>query len=159
MKKKILIFLFLLPALFFSFAEHPLLEEAQLHLDKKYVYATAGEKTFDCSGFTFYCFKQVYGIELLRSARDQGYDKAYTKIETIEELLPGDLVCFNTVEDKDLSDHVGIYMGDGNFIHSSSGQGKVCISTLLEGYYNTHFSWGRRIIEEENNEAQQELYS
>ena len=121
MKKKILIFLFLLPALFFSFAEHPLLEEAQLHLDKKYVYATAGEKTFDCSGFTFYCFKQVYGIELLRSAREQGYYKAYTKIETIEELLPGDLVCFNTVEDKDLSDHVGIYMGDGNFIHASSG--------------------------------------
>lgn len=124
------------------------LDEAILHLGKPYVYATAGPNTFDCSGFTFYCFKKVEGIELLRSAREQGYDETYEKIEQIEDLLPGDLVSFNTNKyDSDECDHSGIYLGEGQFIHCSSGKGKVIISTLLEGYYNERFSWGRRIKE------------
>ena len=123
-------------------------DEALLHLDKPYVYATAGPDTFDCSGFVCYCYKKVYGIELKRSARAQGYDEEYEKIETIEELIPGDMVFFNTNKhDNDLSDHSGIYLGEGKFIHCSSTKGKVIISTLEEGYYNKVFSWGRRIKE------------
>ena len=53
---------------------------------------------------------------------------------------------FNTVSDGDLSDHAGIYLGAGYFIHASSGQGKVVVSSLASGYYNQVFSWGRRVF-------------
>ncbi len=59
----------------------------------------------------------------------------------------GDLVFFNTVSDSDLSDHAGIYISDGNFIHASSGGGEVMIFNLDSGYYNRVFSWGRRVLE------------
>ena len=146
--KKIIVFACILLFIFSAVCE-PLIEEANLHLGKDYKYATHGPNTFDCSGFTYYCYYTVYGIELSRSAKGQGYDEAYEKIENIEDLKIGDIVCFNTVSDHDLSDHVGIYIGDGNFIHASSGKGEVCISTLLGGYYFEHFSWARRILKEE----------
>ena len=127
------------------------LDEAILHLGKPYVYATAGPNTFDCSGFTYYCFKVTENIRLLRSAREQGYDDTYEKIEEIENLLPGDLVSFNTNKsDSDECDHSGIYLGGGKFIHCSSAKGKVIISSLTKGYYNERFSWGRRIINPNN---------
>ena len=120
--------------------------EALLHLNKPYVYTTEGPNTFDCSGFVLYCYQKVENIELKRSAKDQGYDEQFQKIENIEELLLGDCVYFNTnSRDNDLSDHTGIYIGNGYFIHCSSGKRKVIISSLLEGYYNKCFSWGRRI--------------
>ena len=126
----------------------PITDEALTHLGKPYVYATAGPSTFDCSGFTCYCYKAVEGVELKRSAIDQGYDDTYEKIESAESLIPGDLVFFNTNQsDLDKSDHAGIYIGNGDFIHCSSSKGKVIISSLLEGYYSERFSWGRRIME------------
>jgi cell wall-associated NlpC family hydrolase len=113
---------------------------------KPYVYATHGPDTFDCSGLTSYCFGTVAGVSLSRSAYGQGYDNRFQKIETIGALARGDVVCFNTVaSDIDLSDHVGIYLGGGKFIHASSGAGKVIVSTLASGYYNRTFSWGLRV--------------
>ena len=117
---------------------------AKQYLGCTYVYGTSGPNTFDCSGFTCYVFKK-YGYSLLRSAQSQGYDDDYEKL-TRSELKMGDIVCFNTVSDNDLSDHVGIYISDGNFIHASSGGGVVMISNLDSGYYNRVFSWGHRIL-------------
>ncbi len=118
---------------------------AQNQLGKPYVYGANGTSSYDCTGFTCYCYKQL-GIKLKRSAVDQGYDNTYTKITSISDLQRGDLVFFNTISDNDLSDHAGIYLGAGFFIHASSGQHKVVISTLTSGYYNRVFSWGRRPI-------------
>ena len=53
---------------------------------------------------------------------------------------------FNTVSDSDQSDHTGIYLGSGYFIHASSGGEKVVVSNLNSGYYNRVFSWGRRVL-------------
>lgn len=134
-----------------TYAENtlPIIDEAILHLNKPYVYSAIGPSAFDCSGFTYYLFKKVYGVELKRSAYDQGYDKDYKKIENIKDLMPGDIICFNTNrKDKDLSDHVGLYLGHGEFIHASSGSKKVIISSLKEGYYNQRFSWGLIIIQQ-----------
>ena len=61
-------------------------------------------------------------------------------------LKRGDIVCMNTITDSDLSDHVGIYLGGGKFVHASSAAGKVIISSVTSGYYNRVFSWGRRIL-------------
>ena len=118
----------------------------QNQLGKPYIYGTSGTSSFDCTGFTCYCFKQI-GIKLKRSAVDQGYDNTYPKITSISDLRRGDLVFFNTISDSDLSDHAGIYLGAGYFIHASSGQHKVVVSTLASGYYNRVFSWGRRVLD------------
>lgn len=118
---------------------------AKQYLGCTYVYGTSGPNTFDCSGFTAFVFKK-YGYSLLRSAQQQGYDDNYERL-TRSELKMGDIVCFNTISDNDLSDHVGIYISDGNFIHASSGGGCVMISNLDSGYYNRVFSWGRRILD------------
>lgn len=127
----------------------PIIDEALLHLGKSYRYATAGPTTFDCSGFVYYCYDLIEDIQLKRSAKDQGYDDTYKKINDIDELIAGDVVFFNTVKgDGDACDHSGLYLGEGNFIHCSSGRGKVIISTLMEGYYHERFSWGRRILQE-----------
>ena len=118
---------------------------AQEKLGKPYVYGATGPNSFDCSGLTQYSFKTV-GVSLKRSAYSQGYDSGYDKITGVENLRRGDLVFFNTISDSDLSDHVGIYLGGGCFIHASSGGHKVVVSNLTTGYYNRVFSWGRRIL-------------
>ena len=117
----------------------------QNQLGKPYVFGAQGTSSFDCSGFTKYCFKQI-DITLQRTAINQGYDDSYTRIDSVSELRRGDMVFFNTTSDRDLSDHAGIYLGAGYFIHASSGQAKVVVSNLASGYYNRVFSWGRRII-------------
>lgn len=124
-----------------------LLTLATQQLDKPYQYAAAGPNAYDCSGLAVYCYKEIFDITLPRSAKDLGYCDDYEKIKEAEELQLGDIVCFNTnLHDSDLSDHIGIYIGDGKFIHASSARGRVIISTLREGYYQERFSWGRRIV-------------
>ena len=113
-------------------------------LGKKYVYGDEGPNTFDCSGFTQFCYAKV-GVKLRRSAQAVGYNDG-TKITNISDLRRGDIVCFNTIDDSDLSDHVGIYLGNNQFVHASSGAGKVVISSLASGYYRRVFSWGRRVL-------------
>ncbi|MGI6188942.1 MAG: hypothetical protein GX041_08685 [Clostridiales bacterium] len=118
---------------------------AQKYLGAPYKYGAAGPDAFDCSGFTSYIFKH-FGISLLRSAKDQGYNDNFPKLSR-QELKKGDLVFFDTISDNDYSDHVGIYIGDGKFIHASSSNSKyVRIDTLDSGYYQRTFVWGRRIL-------------
>lgn len=124
-----------------------LLTLATQQLEKPYIYATAGPNSYDCTGLVCYCYKEVFNIDLPRSAYDMGYCEDYEKITTIANLKQGDVVFFNTNKhDGDLSDHAGIYLGSNKFVHASSGKGKVLISPIDEGFYNERFSWGRRII-------------
>ena len=118
---------------------------AQNQLGKKYVFGATGTATFDCSGLTQYCFKQI-GVTLKRTAYAEGYNDERPKLSGISSLRRGDLVFFNTVSDGDLCDHTGIYLGSNMFIHASSGAGKVIVSNLSSGYYNRVFSWGRRVL-------------
>jgi len=123
-----------------------LLQIANSYLGVPYSYSPNPPSSFDCSGFTRYCYKQI-GITIPASAYTQGYASAYTKITSINSLAKGDVCCFNTnSSDSDLSDHVGIYLGNGQFIHASSAGGAVIIRSLTSGYYNRVFSWARRII-------------
>ena len=125
-----------------------LISLANAQLGKPYVYATRGPNSFDCSGLTLYCFREVADISLGRSAQSQGYNEKYSKITSLSELKRGDIVCFDTEPgDSDLTDHVGIYLGDGKFIHASSSKGEVVISSLSSGYYRRAFSWARRLID------------
>lgn len=121
---------------------------ASQQVGKPYAYATRGPDSFDCAGLTIYCFAKYSDIELGRSAELQGYNEKLAMIKSADELRKGDIVCFNTDEtDDDLTDHVGIYLGNGKFVHASSAKGKVIVSSMDSGYYKRVFSWGRRVID------------
>lgn len=114
---------------------------AKKFLGRKYVYGGSGPNTFDCSGFTMYVYKH-FGYSMGHSAVTQaGLGKYVSK----SNLQPGDLVIFNDSANRSIG-HVGIYVGGGNFIHASSGSGKIIISSLSGSYYNTRYVTGRRII-------------
>jgi len=115
---------------------------AMAQMGKPYILGATGMSSFDCSGLTLYAFGQA-GITLPRTAHLQGYN-AGEKV-TKSQLKRGDIVCFSTTSSASLSNHVGIYLGNNQFIHASSGQRKVVISTIT-GFYLTAFSWGRRVL-------------
>jgi len=115
---------------------------AKKQLGKPYVFSSTGPNSFDCSGLTTYAFKQV-SISLPRTAHLQGYQKL-TRLKR-SELKRGDLVCFDTRPGTaSLSDHVGIYLGGGEYIHASSSLKKVVIADITKV---KSFSWGLRIIQ------------
>lgn len=114
---------------------------AKTFLGNQYIYAAEGPKNFDCSGFTLYLYKQ-YGVTLPHSAAAQ--IKQGIAVER-SELKAGDAVFFQD-QAKTKVGHVGIYMGDGNFIHSSSAVGEVTITPISKNYYDTRFVGARRYI-------------
>ena len=120
---------------------------AKQYLGTGYVYGGASPRGFDCSGFTMYVFKQA-GYSLPHSATSQWLSGMGTKIYSISELQPGDLVFFNDPSRNagKACSHAGIYTGDGQFIHSSSSRsGGVIVSSLTSGYYNTYFVGGIQV--------------
>jgi cell wall-associated NlpC family hydrolase len=119
-----------------------LYEVANSKLGSRYVWAASGPDTFDCSGFTRYVYKAGAGIELPHSSRSQsGLGTAVSK----DELILGDLVFFHTGGSSRIN-HVGMYIGKGNFIHASSAKANVMVSNLSEGYYQKTYVCGRRVI-------------
>ena len=116
-------------------------EYAHTLIGKRYVYAATGPNAFDCSGLTYYIFKNQLDITLPRVSGTQA--TVGTKVDR-SQLIPGDLVFFNTVGSR--ISHVGLYIGDGNMIHASSGRGQVRIDTIESGWYYSRFVTARRII-------------
>lgn len=114
-------------------------------MDKSYSYSCRGPDYFDCSGFVYYCVNETCENKIERTAKEQGYDERYEKIEDIADLQEGDLLYFNTVRDNDLCDHAAIYLGNNEFIHCSSAKRKVIISQLKGTFYEGCFSWARRV--------------
>lgn len=118
--------------------------DALSHLDEPYVFGKSGPDRFDCSGLLVYCFGK-HNVALDHSAEIIGSDERYRILTKPSQLLVGDIVCFDTVDDRDPSDHVGIWLGGNRFVHASSRQGKVVVSEL-EGFYLDRFTFGRRIL-------------
>lgn len=117
---------------------------AKQYLGTGYVYSGASPRGFDCSGFTMYVYSQ-HGYSLPHSATSQWQSGLGTRVYSISELQPGDLVFFNDPSRNAgrACSHAGIYTGDGQFIHSSSSRsGGVIVSSLTSGYYNTYFVGG-----------------
>ena len=122
-----------------------LVEYAKTLLGIKYVYGGETEKGFDCSGFVKYVYNH-FGISIERTSSSQA--KGGRKVKK-SELKPGDLVFFDTVDDGVLNDisHVGIYIGDGNFIHASTYlKKKITIESLDSSYYSKRYMTARDYI-------------
>lgn len=110
-------------------------------LDTPYVYGTAGNGSYDCSGLMYDIYKNTFGINMPRSSRELSeFGIQIAK----EDLVAGDLVFFATTSSNQVS-HVGMYIGEGKFVHASSGKKKVVISSLNEKYYGTRYVNATRI--------------
>jgi cell wall-associated NlpC family hydrolase len=103
---------------------------------------TTAQTGFDCSGFVRAVVQQTVGRLLPHRAADQA---AVTQAIRKDELQPGDLVFFNTVRRRAYS-HVGIYMGDGQFIHAPSRGKSVRIDSLSQAYWQQRFEGARRVL-------------
>jgi cell wall-associated NlpC family hydrolase len=97
---------------------------------------------FDCSGLVGYVFRSALGIELPRVSREMAHDNNAELINDRAALAAGDLVFFGR---KGRVDHVGIYVGDGRFLHAPSAGKDVRVDTLLSGYWGNKFMQARRV--------------
>jgi hypothetical protein len=107
----------------------------------------SAETGFDCSGFTRYVFENSIGRVLPHRADEQANDPRLAKVDQ-KDLKPGDLVFFNTM--RRTFSHVGIYLGDGKFIHSPRTGESVRIEDINISYWARHFTGARRVPELEN---------
>jgi hypothetical protein len=96
---------------------------------------------FDCSGFTRHVFATALGWSLPRRAEQQAHQSGWSSVPA-DALRPGDLVFFNTLQ-RTFS-HVGIYLGDGRFIHAPRTGTQVRVESLRAAYWRTRFDGGRR---------------
>lgn len=126
---------------------HDLLSEARTHIGKRYQHGSKGPKTFDCSGFTSYVYKQ-FGYSISPSSRAQ-----YTQGTAVDRksLREGDLVFFTSRSSGSNVGHVGIVVsadnktGDFSFIHASIKGVKI---STCSGYYEGRYIGAKRIITE-----------
>lgn len=123
-----------------SKSDKALIKEAKSWIGTKYKYGGHSRSGTDCSGFVMQVYKAVYDFKLPRTSRDQ-HDFC-NKINK-KDLKVGDLVFFATGKSSSKVSHVGLYIGNGEFIHASSSKG-VIITDLNKNYYvRTFVSAGR----------------
>ncbi len=120
-----------------SSVREQIIEFASKKLGSPYVWGATGPNSFDCSGFVGYVFKKAADLNLPRVSSAQATFKP--KISSMN-MKKGDLVFFATTGKGRIS-HVGIYMGNRQFIHASSGSKRVTVSSLDSNYYSKTFRW------------------
>ena len=126
-----------------SSVANDVVEMALGYVGYPYVYGGSSPKGFDCSGFTSYIYKQ-FGYSINRTCSGQ-LDNG-TAV-SMSELQPGDLVIFKKyASSSKRASHVGIYIGEGQFVHASTSKVGVIVSHLSDAYYTTGFVGGRRIV-------------
>lgn len=148
-------------------ARAQVLEKSKDYLGIPYVWGGTSSSGLDCSGFVQSLYRQ-FGYNLPRTSKEQS---KVGKLVSRQELLPGDLLFFDTTNDRNSSDittpslemsyaievaqgtktnvvsHVGMYIGNGKMIHASSGDGYITYADLNVSYYKNRFMNARRIIE------------
>ena len=98
------------------------------------------DRGFDCSGLVGYVYRTALGIDLPRISRDQA--RAGERVADRAAMAAGDLVFFGR---RGRVDHVGIYIGEGKFVHAPSRGKDVMVSSLDEGYWGSKFMQARRV--------------
>lgn len=115
---------------------------AKQYLGKPYVWGGNGPNCFDCSGFTKFVYSH-FGYNINRTASAQLKNGVSVSRDSLQ---PGDLVFFYNGKVSTPVSHVGIYIGDNQFIHASSNSYTVEISSLYSGNYSRQYVYARRII-------------
>lgn len=117
------------------------IETATALVGTPYKFGGATPAGFDCTGYVRYVFREAAGLTLPRTSIDQ---IQHGDPLSPQQLQPGDLVYFRIDRKKDL--HLGIYLGDGQFIHAPSSGGAVNIQSLRMDYWRTRFLGARRVL-------------
>ena len=115
--------------------------EAKKYLGAPYVAGGASPSGFDCSGFVYYVLKNL-GLSVSRTPAAQ-FVNIGTGVSK-DNLQPGDLVFFITSSSGNVS-HVGIYVGNGQFIHAPNSRSTVSYSDLTTGYWSQHYYGAKRV--------------
>ena len=110
---------------------------------------TSAETGFDCSGFVRSMYQRAVGLILPRTAAEQA---ASTAQITKTDLQPGDLVFFNTL--RRAYSHVGIYLGDGKFIHAPRAGAQVRVESMDISYWQKRFNGARRVLTRDSAAAE-----
>ena len=119
-----------------------IVKEAKKYLGVPYKYGGASPDGFDCSGFVYYVYRSL-GIKISRTQPEM-YEQGRSVSKS--ELKPGDLVFFQNTYKAGIS-HVGIYVGDGKFIHSPHSGEVVSYSNLNSDYYTSHYYGAARFTD------------
>jgi cell wall-associated NlpC family hydrolase len=120
-----------------------LLEDAKYFKGGRYVWGGTSPKGFDCSGYVQYLYRKHH-INLPRTAWEQSKKG---KPVSLEQLQKGDLLFFLTDKKRGIPvTHVGIYLGNGQFIHAASRKKGIIISPIDHGYYAKKFVSARRVV-------------
>ena len=122
-----------------------ILERGMSLIGTRYRFGGSSEAGFDCSGFIGYLFREEAGMTLPRSTREMINVKA--PLVARDDLEPGDLLFFATNGRRGRVSHAGIYLGDNQFIHSSSRRsGGVRIDSLGDRYWSKTFIEAKRAL-------------
>ena len=123
-------------------AAQDLVNQGMEYLGIRYRFGGNSPETgLDCSGLVQNVFRNALGLDLPRTARDMA--RLGDKVG-MDDLKPGDLVFFNTM--RRAFSHVGIYMGEGRFLHAPSSGGKVRIEEMDTTYWTKRFNGARRLL-------------
>lgn len=128
-----------------------ILEQSSNFLGTPYVWGGANENGVDCSGLILQIYKNSVNIKLPRTSVEMS--KVGEKIKSDKDLLPGDLVFFNTRNFR--FSHVGLYIGDNKFIHSPRNGAYVRLDNLEHAYWKKRFNGARRLLKDEEKKFSQ----
>ena len=117
-----------------------IVNKAKQYLGVPYVYGGASPSGFDCSGLVYYVLKSL-GYSPYRTPADQYRQGTYVSKENLQ---PGDIVFFANTYASGIS-HVGIYAGNGQFIHAPNSRSVVSYADLTSGYWADHYYGARRM--------------
>ena len=95
---------------------------------------------FDCSGLVAHVYREAWGIELPRNTVGQSMAGVAVGLK---EIQAGDLLFYNTLNRP--NSHVGIYLGDGRFVHAPKAGARVRVESLKSGYWSQRFNGARRV--------------
>jgi cell wall-associated NlpC family hydrolase len=104
------------------------------------------ETGLDCSGFVRVVYQQIVGVTLPRTSHQQA---AVTETIEMKDLAPGDLVFFNTL--RQAFSHVGIYVGEGRFVHAPRTGERIRLERLSARYWTDRFDGARRVLAHRDN--------
>lgn len=128
---------------------------AMQFLGVRYRFGGTSEATgFDCSGFTRHVFENSVGLLLPRRSSEQANAPGLLSIRQ-DDLKPGDLVFFNTM--RSAFSHVGIYVGEGKFIHAPRAGSTVRVEDMRQDYWTRRFDGARRVPQLNTGNAQRNV--
>ncbi|HTN42404.1 MAG TPA: C40 family peptidase [Nitrospiria bacterium] len=125
----------------FTPAQSEVIKTARSLLGRPYRFGGTTPEGFDCSGFVGYVYRRAARLALPRETHELVHSG---KPVSVAEIAPADLVYFKIEHQKPL--HVGIYIGDGKFIHAPSARGHVNIQNLGEEYWRDRYLGARRLL-------------